>query len=695
MNQPDVKTSSGKQASLAVLLKPRAITVIGALDAPGNAGAAAIASLLKFGFSGPVWPVSATAGKVGGLTAYPNLAALPGKADIALLAVKPEALAEAVRACAKAGIQAGIAFSEANGASGQLQADLAKACGETGFRLCGPNSAGNVSSEGSFAATSLPGLATIDKLIPGGVSLVTQTGDMGLSLLLAAQEIGLGYRHVISTGNEAVVTAADIIAELAEDPKTKVIAAYLETLRNGPALVAAIERARVNGKPVVILKADQPAASDADSPLGVSADLVAQSIFDAHGVVTVDSHRELMDIALYLDTVDLASLPEGNNVVLIVGGGGGGVIASDLCARYGLQVPSLTPATLERLAVLLPPIASTANPIDVTPEMWTQKWFPNFPEILDTIAADTGIDAVVVPSVFLARGAGQMGELLRDFRLRTKKTVLISWNMVTKDGLAAFAAQGIYTFPEVARGIRSLSKIIRLKASLAQKSRAAKTPAAATPADLFAAGTFDRILATAGFELAGRRHAANEKDALEAAASLGYPIIMKAVLRDSRPASGFNLVASDLCNEQEVREGYGRLISAAKAKGIAIDGIVLRRGTAAQPQLRVVAFRDPVFGVIVGCGVGANFADVIDDFALKQAPFDDSAALELLQRLNVTRYTLKMDKAASIPGLAQVVAHFSQLVAGAPWKRFTLEIDPIEVGAGAPRALDGNLFIGE
>ena len=242
-------------ADLTHLLEPKSVAVIGASDQPGNLGGRAVQLLRKFKFPGPIWPVNPRRATVAELPCYPSVSELPGRADLAVIAVGAASVSRVVEECARAGIDSGIVwaagFAEIGGDGLQLQRELMEVCARTGFKLCGPNSIGILNSvlplTGSFASS----LVTAERLIPGNISMVSQSGGIGTAAFSLAQQEGFGFRYLVSTGNEAVLTASDFLAAFAEDSNTKVIAAYLEGLTDGAAFIAAMEKAREVRKPVV------------------------------------------------------------------------------------------------------------------------------------------------------------------------------------------------------------------------------------------------------------------------------------------------------------------------------------------------------------------------------------------------------------------------------------------------------------
>ena len=231
-------------ADVQRLLEPRSIAVIGASDAPGSLGGTVVRFLQRFGYPGPIWPVNPRRDRVAGLPCYPAPQALPEPADLALLAVPAAAVVEVVRACAAAGIGHGIVwaggFAEIGGEGRARQDALVELCRRPALRLCGPNCIGIINVHLPMVASFASALLATDRLLPGNISMVSQSGGMATVAQALAQEAGFGFRHVISSGNEAVLTTADFVHALVRDAETKVIAAYVEGVRDPEKLLLAL-----------------------------------------------------------------------------------------------------------------------------------------------------------------------------------------------------------------------------------------------------------------------------------------------------------------------------------------------------------------------------------------------------------------------------------------------------------------------
>ncbi len=705
---------AGRFADVSGLLEPKSIAVIGASDQPGNLGGTAVRYLRKFGYPGAVWPVNPRRETVAGLPCFPRPASLPGPADLAILAVGADAIVDLIRECAEAGIVHGIAwaggFAEVGGDGIARQRALVDACRATGFKLCGPNCIGIVNTRLPMTASFASSLLEIDRLLPGNISMISQSGGMATVAQALAQQAGFGFRYVISAGNEAVLTTADFIHALVQDPDTRVIAAYLEGVADGPKLLAALAEARAARKPVIVLKGGATAASARAAVAHTGAlageDRVWDAVLREHAVVRVHSQEELLDVAMFFSGTDPDTLPAGTGVAALTFGGGSGVLSADQCVQHGLTTPSLAPASQERLKDLVTPLASVANPIDLTPETYNQpRWLARFPQALDVIAADPAIDTLFFQCGAMAHRAPEMMDAIGALRRRTDKTVVVAWPLAPRTVLERLPAEGIYPFPEIARAVRALGQVTRHRAVLARPPRAAAVETAGLDWSALVprpeAGTVvgehrcHRILAAAGLPVAAGRLAGSPEDAVRAAHAVGYPVALKGISPAVTHRAAAGLLALGVRSDEEVRDGFHRLTARATSRGVELEGVYVQHMASGGLELLVSAFRDPVFGVMVSCGAGGNLTELIDDVVLERAPVDEALALHMLERLRIVRHAPRLAPGVDPRVAAGFVTAFSRLAATAPWRQFVLEVNPIRVSGEGVVAVDGLLVVEE
>ncbi len=369
--------AGGSFGDLSPLLAPRSVAVVGASDREGNLGGVAVGYLKKFGYAGPIWPVNPGRKTVADLPCFPSLRELPSVPDLAILAVPAESIAAALKDCVGAGVPAAVAwaggFAEVGEEGRGRQRQVEDVCRASGIKFCGPNCIGIINTSLGMTASFSTMLAEYGQLTQGAVSIVSQSGGVGVMSHSRAQQLGFGFRVTVSCGNEAVLGVADFIRAFAHDEGTRVIAVYIESLSDPAAFVEALAEARKRGKPVVVLKGGGTEASGraalAHTGRLAGADRTYDAIFREFAAIRVYSTEELVDVCLQLAALKPGQLPAGDRVLLSTFGGGNGVICTDQCGREGLAVPQLDAETRRRVGPLLTPISSSLNPVDLTPGM--------------------------------------------------------------------------------------------------------------------------------------------------------------------------------------------------------------------------------------------------------------------------------------------------------------------------------------
>ena len=705
--------SGGEQDFLDVsgLLEPRSVAVIGASDRSGNFGGDTVRRLVKFGFPGPVWPINRSAELVAGQPAFPSVAELPGVPDLVVLAIPASGLLDSIRDCAGVGVRNGIAYAgglaEAGDEGAELQRALVALCRETGFALCGPNCVGIINTAVPLTATFATALSEMDSLRRGAISMVSQSGGIGTNALSIAEEAGFGFRALVSSGNEAVVSFADYLHAFARDEGTRVIAAYLEGVPEGGKLVRALEEARRRKKPVVLIKAGATGASaraaQAHTGALVGEDRVFDAVLQEMGVIRVGSVEELLDVALMLVGTPREKMPAGPGVGIVTFGGGNGVLAADQCAQNGLVTPPLRPEGVERLRPLLVSVATAANPLDLTPTTaFRAESLAQLPDALDGITDEPQIHSALFIVGSLAARAREISDVIAGFWRRSSKPVCVCWPAPPQGIVARLAEQGIHTFLEPARGLRALSLLVAHGAALAQAPRRASPSlppfdwAAFVPERAPAVIPEHRchaILRASGLPAAAGELATDEDAAARAAEAAGLPVVLKGISPAVTHRAAAGLIAVDLRSAGEVRETFRRLQARAGEIAVTLDGVYVQRMHRGGVELLVSAFHDPLFGTMVSVGAGGGLTELIDDVATERAPVDRARAVAMLERLRIIRRAADEHDPLALEAPADFIARFSELAATAPWDRFVFETNPIKWTRDGVVAVDGLLIL--
>ncbi|PWS34529.1 hypothetical protein DFH01_23580 [Falsiroseomonas bella] len=657
------------------LLAPESIVVIGASDTPGNLGARVIDYQRKYGYRGRIHVVNPRRDSVAGLPCHAAPAALPEVPDLAILAVSAAAAEEAVKSCIEAGIRHGIlwaaGFAEVGGEGVARQASLAALCDAHGFSLCGPNTLGIIDTHVPLAATFATPLLKVDRLVPGSIAIVSQSGGTAIHLLSQAQQAGFGLRCMISSGNEAVLRFPDYLRMLAEDDATRVVAAYLEGLQDGADFLDALARLRDAGKPLVILKAGAAEASaraaQAHTGALTGAFRVWRAVLEEHGAILVRSGRELLDVSLLLAA---GVRPGGRRVAVVSAAPETAGVAASLLQGEGLELAGGAPRVLDG-----PPSAAMLR------------------------EAAGSADALLFED---ALGLGEPAEtqvaLATLARLHATGAVRAAAALeVAPETRAALARDGLCVIPTPARGAEALARVLRAPPAdaVARPAPLGFDWAAALPQGraglVVSEHDCHRLLAAGGLPVAQGRIAHSPEDAAAAFAVIGGTVAMKGISAAVTHRAAAGLLRLGIGSAAEAAAAWHALAERAATLGVPFEGAYVQRMEQGGVEVIVAAFRDPMFGVMVTCGAGGTATELLDDVAIARAPLDADAARALIARLRLVRAL--GDDAPDAAPLARFIAHFSRLAAAIPWAAFELEVNPVKWRAADAIAVDGLLLL--
>jgi acyl-CoA synthetase (NDP forming) len=348
--------------ALEAIFNPRSIAVIGASDTFGKWGHRMIDRPMKTGYQGAIYPINPAKKEILGLTAYPNVAAVPGDVDLAVITTPTTTVPGLLKECVAKGIKGAVVitagFAETGDAGRKLETEMMAVARSAGIRLVGPNCMGIFSASGRLS------LCFPDAPKFGSISFVSQSGTFGVSIAQVAASQGYGLSKFVSIGNQADLGVADYVEYLADDPETHVIALYVEGFKDGERFFQ-VAREVVKKKPIIIYKAgrseaaERAAMSHTASVAGSS--IVFDNICKQIGLLQVRESFHLFEMAQALAGLPF---PKGNRVA-ILGSGGQGVVGADACVGLGMELPQLDPETAARINALLPSHAPPArNPVD-------------------------------------------------------------------------------------------------------------------------------------------------------------------------------------------------------------------------------------------------------------------------------------------------------------------------------------------
>ncbi len=690
---------------LSRLLSPRAVAVVGASTDLSRIGGQPIKLLTEYGYRGKVYPVNPKYSEVKGLTCYPDVGAVPKPCDVALIAVAGHLVPGAIEQCGKAGIPYAVilsaGFSEAGDAGKSLNEKLLAAIKSSGVRVVGPNCLGVMNLDEDFRL-GFGGTLQLKTLKPGPIAMVTQSGGFGFGVVAVACYHGLGFNHVISTGNEADLTALDWMEHLIERPDVEILTAFLEGTTEGKRLRRLGTRALELGKPVLIWKVGN---SDVGSKAATShtARLTAgyelfRTAFREGGFIEVHDIDDLIDIC---KAFRARKLPRSNRVGVMTLSGGAGVLLADRCVANGLTLPKLADATREKLRGIVVAYASIENPIDTTAQGYNDN-FASYTNTMREVLADPNIDAIVARA---PRGGvvQTWGEGLVDMLKGVDKPLILNWPTSPDDNAAAMQwleAHGVPCIMAPGRAVDALAALNEFagkrRSFEAARARGGKRAIAAQKLDLPGAGTLGEhaskaLLKTYGIAVTEEKLLA--PDAIEklTAPSLPFPLAVKIESADIPHKTEAGVIRLHINTLDALKQATREVITAAKQykPDARIAGVLVQQ-MATGEEVIVGAVNDAHFGPVIAFGLGGVFTEIMHDVTHRYAPFDTETALAMIHDIKGVKLLqgYRGKPPCNIDALADAISRLSLLVADHADRIAEIDINPLFVNAQGVVAAD-------
>ncbi len=687
------------------LFSPRSIAIFGASDDVTKIGGRPLQFLLKYGYAGGIYPINRKGGLVQSLPAYASVDDVPEVPELAVVAVPPAGVLDAVSGCARRGMKAAVilsaGFSEMGDEGRLLQEQIGEVARATGMRVVGPNCLGAIGVPDKSIATFSVALESSFP-VAGSVGIVSQSGNLGSFTLRLAGERGLGVSRMLTTGNECDVDIADAIASLAGDPGTRVILCCMETCRDGDKLIRAMAMAREAGKPLVVLKvgvseAGSEAAASHTGALACS-DAVFEAVLRKGGAIRVPSIEQLLEVGHALSVVGPAHVPGGNRVAVLTASGGFGVLLADAASAQGLALPKLAAHTQERILSVVP-FASPSNPVDMTAQVSSRPEV--LAQMLDAVARDASCDALILQSAnafHLPRLRDVFLSALEQVRRDHPSRLILLCARAPQEVRATLNGMGFPVVEGIDAACATLAALLRFGARGTMETAAAAIERAPLAAEAFATeASAKTVLSQAGLPVPQEVIAANRDEALAAARALGFPLVLKIVSPDIAHKTEVGGVFVGVRSEAQLLEEYANLLArvAQKAPEARIAGVLVAQMVQGGVELILGTKKDPVFGPMVMVGLGGIFAEIFKDVALQPAPVDEAQATAMLRSLKA--FAL-LDGARGRPRVdvqsaAKAVAALSRFAMRHAQDVSEIDINPLmvlEQGRGA-HALDALL----
>ena len=648
------------------LLEPKNIVIVGASDRPGNWAASTYHSLVRHNFTGRIYPVNPRNETVwGGLKCYPSLPALPEKPDHVVIVVPGHACVETVREAAKAGARSAQIFSSGFGEGGDpkgraLAAELARAIEETGLAVAGPNCMGNFVA-GRFMSASDDRIAD---LTGGPVAVFGQSGGIILAILRALRGRGLYPNYGLTTGNEIGLTSPDYIRYFAQDASVRVMACFIESIKDPDDFCDACRVARQAGKPVVALKIGGSEASRA-AALAHTGSLAGSLVcFDAVagalGVVRVDTLDELVETVEYFAH---AKPPTGLRGGAMTFSGGLKGLILEAAERNGISFPELEPKTLEQLGALLGIGTSLGNPLDAGYAALSsaEVYF----KCIEIMQADPNIDFLLVQEELpQGGGANAKAENLKTVDKMVTTTLpkpiavlsMVSYMYSDYTRELRAAMPHLPVLHEVDKALKALRAAAHYGVQRAAQQTKSQRVTAKPPPEAIASivkgadvatdgrrvlneALSKKLLAMYGINGPAEAIAADAAAAVKAAERIGFPVVLKVVSPQVQHKSDVGGVLVGVKDAAGVREGFASIKAnlARHAPSATFEGVLIAQMVSGGVELVLGVQRDPEVGPVIMFGTGGVLLELHKDMSFGPANLSLVQARDMIAATKVSK----------------------------------------------------------
>lgn len=679
-------------SDLSRLVQPQSIALIGASEKPDSIGGRAFENLTTFSdFQGELYLVNPGRKEIHGRPCYPSVLEIGCAPDLAILAVRAEAVLDTLRDCATHGVRFAIVFTSGFGETGDagraVEAQMREIAQSSGMRIYGPNCPGLNNMNARLGLTFSPAWRIDNK--PGPIGVATQGGGLGRSFI-QSMDRGVGVGLWCSGGNEVDLEVSDFIYYMADAPDIKVIVTTLEGVRNGPRFVAAALHAAKRGKPIVALKVGKSeygakAAQSHTAAIAGSAE-INSAVFRELGIVEADDIDELIDVASLLSR----ATPTGREQLAVYSfSGGTAALASDMVGTAGLTLATFTQDTLSQLRAALPDYAAISNPVDVTAEVLVNSELSY--ATLKATANDAHTDIVLVPiPVEYGKTTTILGESMVRVQAEVDTPIVPVWmSDRTGEGHRKMIDGGLMPMRAISSTVLAVSRFMqhgRWRAGFDPDWKPSCVGGEARQTVNLSEAKTKALLADAGIPVP---HGAVVKSAGEAAQAFTRVGNGKAVMKISSAKilhkTDIGGVRLNIASESDAAAAFDAIYANA-GKGCepsAIEGILIEPMLPSPFVEAVVGIhRDPVFGHVCTFGLGGVSIELFKDVSRRMLPLTRASARRMIAETRCFELLKghRGQPACDIEALVETLVKLSDFV-----ERHVDQIDELEINPLAVR----------
>ncbi len=698
------------------IFKPKRIALIGVSNRPDSVGGIVLNNLVKGGFEGVIYPVNPKREAVFGIPCFPDISSLPQTPDLAVIMTAAKFVPGLIRECGEAGVSGIIIMSagfKESGAEGKaLEAQLQKEKSKfPDMRVIGPNCLGVIVPRLHMNATFAAGMPN-----DGHVAFISQSGALCTSVLDWAYESNIGFSYFVSIGNSMDVSFGDLIDYFGQDPETKSIVLYVESISDARTFMSAA-RAFSRKKPILVYKSgrfpESAAAAASHTGAMASEDSIYDAVFKRAGLARVYDFGDIFD---FTDLVGRQKMPKGNRLAIVTNAGGPGVMATDSLISLGGKLVKLSDETMQKLNDYLPPFWSHGNPIDVLGDATPER----YAKTTEIVLEDPNVDAVLVLLTPQAMTAPtEIATAISELSTKTTKSIMAAWlgGASMHEGIKVFNQAGISSYPTPEQAIKAfmtLSDYSQNQQMLYEtpdevpvsfkydrkKLRERYLKEIFPKAEILSEDNSKMLIGDYGIDTTQPVPAATEDEAVSIAEEKGYPVVLKIHSPDITHKSDVGGVALNIKDADMVRAAFRNMMKTVSEKKpeARLDGVTVQKmvNTKDAIELIVGSKKDAAFGTVMLAGMGGTTAELFKDRRLEFPPLNERLARHMLESLKI--YPLlkgyRGDTPKNIDKLVEVLIRMSYLVADYPEIK-ELDINPLIVTSTDVIALDARIVVDE
>jgi len=699
------------RGALEPLFLPRSVAVIGATDRPGTVGRSVVSNLLDTKFPLKIYPVNPSHPEVAGIKTRKRIADIPGGVDLALVVTPARTVPQIIGECVDAGVKSAVVLSAGfreQGPNGALlEEEIKKHLQRGSLRLIGPNCMGFMNPTIGLNATFAKSMAK-----KGSVAFLSQSGALLTAILDWSRKEDVGFSAIVSTGSMLDVGWGDLIYYFGDDPHTKSILVYMESVGDARSFLSAAREIALS-KPIIVIKAGRSEAASraAASHTGAltGSDDVFEAAFRRCGVLRVQNIADLFYMA---ETLSKQPRPRGPRLSIVTNAGGPGVLATDALMATGGELTVLSQDTLQGLDGFLSSHWSHHNPVDVLADADAER-FVKAVDIVSKDPASDGLLAIIAPQG-LADPTAAATEMAK-YAHTSGKPLLASWmgGEGVAEGTVILNTAGIPTFsyPDTAaraftymwrytynlRGLYETPEMIEPAIDARKKVTEFVQQTRSSGRTLLNEFEAKQVLASYGIPVVETRAAESEEQAVATASAIGYPVVLKLLSNTIAHKTDVDGVRLSLQNEDQLRSAFRSIRVSVTEKaganhflGVTVQPMVRRDGY----ELILGSTIDAQFGPVILFGSGGVMVEVYRDRALALPPLNTTLAQRLMEqtRIFAALNGVRGRKSVDLSALEQLLVRFSQLVMEQPWIR-EIDINPLLATPDHLLALDARVVV--